>query len=195
MAPSRALPKESVLSKTSPPPPSPGGSAKEGLEIDQREFRQTMSQFCTGVVIATGAPGGVPAGFAAQSFVSVSLDPPLIALSPAKTSSSWPKLRDAGAFCINVLGADQEALCNGFAKPGGDKFADLTWRAGNNGAPRLEGMIAYVECQLQQEVDAGDHTIAIARVTDIERADTARAPLLFFRGGYGEFLPFTESPS
>ena len=180
------------MSKTPPTPTSPPGSAQEEPEFDQREFRQTMSQFCTGVVIATGAPGGVPAGFAAQSFVSVSLDPPLIALSPAKTSSSWPKLRDAGAFCINVLGADQEAICAGFARPGGDKFANLTWQAGNNGAPRLAGMIAYVECELQQEVDAGDHTIAIARVTAMESVDTARAPLLFFRGGYGEFLPFVE---
>ena len=160
------------------------------MAIDRDEFRATMGQFCTGVVIATGAPDGVPAGFAAQSFVSLSLEPPLIALSPAKTSSSWPKLRAAGSFCINVLGADQQALCSHFARSGGDKFTVLDWRAGTNGAPRLDGVIAYIECELHEEVDAGDHTIAIGRVTHIERSADAKRPLLFFQGGYGEFAAF-----
>lgn len=158
--------------------------------FDQKDFRTTMGQFCTGVVIATGAPDGVPAGFAAQSFVSLSLDPPLIAICPAKTSTSWPKLREAGAFCVNMLHASQVDVCNNFAKSGGDKFSDLAWRPGTTGAPVLADALAWVECTLENEIEAGDHTIAIGRVQAYERLDEAAGPLLFFRGKYGEFDAF-----
>ena len=96
-------------------------------EFDPRAFRNTLGQFCTGVVIATGCVDGEPAGFAAQSFSAVSLDPPLVLLCPAKTSTSWPKLRDSGSFCINILSAGQKAVCDVFAQSGIDKFAALSW--------------------------------------------------------------------
>jgi flavin reductase (DIM6/NTAB) family NADH-FMN oxidoreductase RutF len=156
-------------------------------EIDSKLFRQTLGQFCSGVVIATGCLDGEPAGFAAQSFSSLSLDPPLVALFPGKHSSSWPKLRDSGSFCINILGHDQRALCEQFAKSGIDKFAGLDWRTGATGSPILEGVLAYVDCELEAEHEGGDHTIAVGRVRElaVERADGA--PLLFFRGAYGTF--------
>jgi flavin reductase (DIM6/NTAB) family NADH-FMN oxidoreductase RutF len=156
-------------------------------EIDGRRFRSTLSQFCSGVVIATGTLRGAPAGFAAQSFSSLSLDPPLIALFPAKTSTSWPKLRDSGSFCINILGAQQKAVCDLFAKTGIDKFAELAWRPGVTGSPVLEGVLAYIDCDLEAEHDAGDHAIAIGRVRDLEILEPDGAPLLFFRGRYGQF--------
>ena len=155
--------------------------------FDSAVFRATMSQFCTGVVIATGARQGEPAGFAAQSFVSLSMDPPLVALCPGKQSSSWPRIRDSGAFCINILGADQQDVCATFARSGGDKFAELEWRAGVTGSPILTGVIAYVDCDLEAEHDGGDHTIAIGRVRDLAIVDEQRGPLLFFRGRYGDF--------
>lgn len=155
--------------------------------FDQKDFRATMGQFCTGVVIATGAPNGVPAGFAAQSFVSLSLDPPLIAICPGKGSTSWPKIRDSGAFCVNMLRANQVDLCNHFAQSGGDKFADLEWLPGVTGAPVLADALAVVECTLENEVEAGDHTIAIGRVMAFSRVDEDAGPLLFFRGKYGQF--------
>ncbi|MCC5871374.1 MAG: flavin reductase family protein [Gammaproteobacteria bacterium] len=157
-------------------------------EFDGAVFRATMSQFCTGVVIATGAKDGEPAGFAAQSFVSLSMDPPLVALCPGKQSSSWPRIRDSGAFCINILGADQQDVCATFARSGIDKFAEVPWHAGVSGSPILTGVIAYVDCELQAEHDAGDHTIAIGRVRDLAIVDDQRGPLLFFRGRYGDFL-------
>jgi len=157
--------------------------------FNQTDYRATMGEFCTGVVIVTGIWEGEPAGFAVQSFVSLSLEPPLIALCPAKTSTSWPKLRAAGHFCINMLDAQQEALCSRFARSGGDKFADLAWRAGVSGAPILDGVLAYVDCELHDEVEAGDHTIAIGQVLDFQRAAGDSGPLLFFRGTYGEFSP------
>ena len=81
-------------------------------EIDSQLFRSTMGQFCTGVVVASACLEGEAVGFAAQSFVSLSMDPPLVALCPAKTSTSWPKIRDSGSFCINILAADQKAVCD-----------------------------------------------------------------------------------
>jgi len=156
-------------------------------EIDGRRFRTTLGQFCSGVVIATGSLRGAPAGFAAQSFASLSLDPPLIALCPAKTSTSWPKLRDSGSFCINILAADQKPICDLFAKSGIDKFAELRWRSGRTGSPVLEGILAYLDCDLEAEHDAGDHTIAVGRVRDLDILRPDAAPLLFLRGAYGQF--------
>jgi flavin reductase (DIM6/NTAB) family NADH-FMN oxidoreductase RutF len=154
---------------------------------DSRTFRNTMGQFSTGVVIATGTLRGEPAGFAAQSFVSLSLDPPLIALCPGKSSTSWPKLRDAGRFCINVLAADQKAVCDIMAKSGIDKFASIAWRTGKTGSPILDGVIAWIDCELEAEHDAGDHTIAVGRVVDLGVDAAEKAPLLFFQGRYGSF--------
>ena len=150
-----------------------------------REFRDTMGQFCTGVVIVTGASDGGMAGFAAQSFVSLSLEPPLIAVCPGKSSTSWPRIRATGRFCVNVLGEDQQAVSDVFARSG--EVADIGWRPGASGAPILDGVLAYVDCALEAEHDAGDHTIAVGRVLDIEVLDGERGPLLFFRGAYGHF--------
>lgn len=151
------------------------------------DFRATLGQFCSGVVVATGLLDGVPAGFAAQSFSSLSLDPPLVALFPGKQSSSWPKLRDSGSFCINVLGAHQQAVCEMFAQSGADKFAGHDWHSGVTGSPILSGVLAYIDCELEVEHDAGDHTIAVGRVRDLAVVEPDAQPLLFFRGGYGSF--------
>ena len=159
-------------------------------EIDSQLFRNTMGQFSTGVVVATACLDDVPAGFAAQSFVSLSLDPPLVALCPAKTSTSWPKIRDSGSFCINMLASDQQPVCDAFARSGGDKFEGLAWTAGVTGSPVLDGILAYVDCTLEAEHDAGDHTIAIGRVQKLEVVGSG-TPLLFYRGGYGTFEPLT----
>ncbi len=155
--------------------------------IDPARFRNTMGQFCSGVVVATGQDEDGPTGFAAQSFVSLSMEPPLVALCPARTSSTWPRLRSSGSFCINVLGADQQDVCARFAQSGGDKFGSLDWRAGQTGSPILEDVIAWIDCDLEQEFDAGDHTIAVGRVRDLAVVDPEAAPLLFFRGQYGRF--------
>lgn len=159
-------------------------------EVDQRMLRDTLGRFCTGVVLATGVSEGRPCGFAAQSFVSLSLDPPLVALCPARTSKSWPLLRASGSFCINVLGAHQKALCDAFARSGGDKFAGVDWHAGATGSPIIDGVLAWVDCELEAEHEAGDHTIAVGRVRDLRIMDPEGDPLLFFGGRYGGFAGF-----
>jgi len=163
-------------------------SASHSGTFDGRVFRNTLGQFCTGVVIAAGCSEGELKGFAAQSFTSLSLEPPLVAVCPAKTSTSWPKLRATGSFCINVLAADQKAVCDAFAKPG--MAAQIGWRPGVTGAPVLDGVLAYIDCDLETEHDAGDHVIAVGRVRDIAILDGEKSPLLFFRGSYGSFQPF-----
>ena len=156
-------------------------------DFDQREFRNVLGNFCTGVVVATGCLEGLPAGFAAQSFVSLSLQPPLIALCPAKSSTSWPKLRASGSFCVNVLAVDQRRISDAMAQPGGDAFEEFDWQPSGTGSPVLDGVIAYIDCELVDEHEAGDHTIAVGQVRDFRVLAGEKPPLLFFQGSYGSF--------
>lgn len=156
------------------------------LALDPAELRSVLGHFCTGVTVITAHDGDRPHGFACQSFVSLSLDPPYVSFSPARTSTSWPRLRDAGDLCINVLAHDQGELCRGFSVSGADKFADVDWAPGLNGAPAVQGVIARIEASVELEHDAGDHTIVIARVTRLEALRDER-PLLFYKGKFGSF--------
>ena len=149
-------------------------------------MRDVLGNFATGVVVVTAlAADDTPLGFTCQSFVSLSLDPPLVSFAPARTSTTWPRIREAGAFCVNVLAAHHTAVSDGFARSGSgvDKFAGVDWCPAPSGAPVLEGVIAWVDCTLWAEHDGGDHTIAVGRVHDLG-ADAARLPLLFYRGSY-----------
>jgi flavin reductase (DIM6/NTAB) family NADH-FMN oxidoreductase RutF len=136
-------------------------------------------------VITASTPSG-PVGMAVSSFTSVSLEPPLVAFLPDKSSTSWPKIRDAGAFCVNILSAGQEELCAQFARKGADKFAGIAWQSASSGAPIIEGGMAWIDCELTQTFESGDHYIAIGRVLQLEAVDYG-VPLVFFQGGYGHF--------
>jgi flavin reductase (DIM6/NTAB) family NADH-FMN oxidoreductase RutF len=151
-------------------------------------FRRVLGHFPTGVVIVTAISDGRPAGLSVGSFTSVSLDPPLVAVLPSKTSTSWPRIATAGSFCINILSHSQEALCRSFAVSGADKFAGVGWHEAPSGAPILDGTLAWIDCDLEQSVEAGDHYIVLGRVRalEVEQLEVA-APLIFFQGGYGTF--------
>ncbi len=103
--------------------------SEHGVEPGTSEFRRVMGHFCTGIVIVTAQIDGQPMGLTCQSFVSVSLDPPLVSFCPGHSSTSWPTMRETGKFCVNVLAADQQLLCEKFAASGGDKFKDVSWAA------------------------------------------------------------------
>ncbi|MFZ3469625.1 flavin reductase family protein [Streptomyces sp. 4.24] len=157
------------------------------------DMQSVLSSFCTGVAVITAREaGGRPVGMAVQSFSSVSLDPPLVCFCPARTSTTWPGIQAAGAFAVNILAADQRDLCRRFAVTGGDKFAGVAWRAGGNGAPLLDGVLASVACDLEAVLDGGDHAIALGRVTALA-AHREGAPLLYFRRSYGR-LPAAAPP-
>lgn len=162
--------------------------APEIHRIDPAEFRHVLGHFATGVVAVTAVdPGtGRPTGLAANSFTSVSLDPPLVAFCVAHTSSTWPQIRVAGTFAVNVLAAEQEHVCRQLAVKGGDKFAGLSWEPSPGGAPMLNESVAWLEADIAAEHPAGDHTIVVANVRHLLAA--SRAPLLFFRGSYS-WLP------
>ena len=155
--------------------------------FDEAQFRQVLGHFCTGITVITAMEGDEPVGFTAQSFTSVSLDPPLVSVCPAKSSTTWPRVRAAGAFCVNILGGEQEAVSRAFAIRDGDKFHGLGWAPSSaTGSPVLDGVLGWVDCTLEVEHEAGDHLIAVARVVDLGISDEGR-PLLFYRGGYGRF--------
>jgi flavin reductase (DIM6/NTAB) family NADH-FMN oxidoreductase RutF len=140
-----------------------------------------LSHFATGVVVICGHDGARPLGFTCQSLVSVSLDPPYISFCPAKTSRTWPRLRAVGDICVNILAHHQRKICWQFATSGGDKFTGIDWAYTANGAPAIDGALAHIEAAVESEHDAGDHTIVLARITDL-RAYEAGHPLLFYRG-------------
>lgn len=156
---------------------------------DATRLKSVLGRFCTGVTVISALRDGEPVGFTCQSFSALSLDPPYVCFCPGKTSTTWPRIRGVGEFCVNILAADQEDLCLAFAKSGSDKFAGVRWTTSPNGSPLLAGAMAWIDCSLEREVDGGDHTIAIARVTDLS-ADRDAPPLLFYRSTFGRM----ESP-
>ena len=149
-----------------------------------QEMRRVLGSFATGVTVVTGTAGGLPVGFACQSFASVSLDPPLVLFCPAHTSRSWPLIRESGSFCVNVLADDQEDLCARFATTGADKFADLAWHQTPWG-PSLDGVLSTVMCEIQDVHAAGDHDIVVGRVRELVLHRDDAAPLVFYRGTFG----------
>ncbi|GAA1249003.1 flavin reductase family protein [Prauserella halophila] len=145
-------------------------------------MRNVLGSFCSGVVVITSTDGD-PVGLTCQSFASLSLDPPLVTFAPARSSRSWPRIRDVGSFCVNILASDQRFISDQFARSGSDKFSGVSWSPSPGGAPLLRGVIAWIDCTLWSEYDGGDHTIAVGSVRDLETYPH-RDPLLFHRGGY-----------
>ncbi|WP_455834185.1 flavin reductase [Pseudarthrobacter siccitolerans] len=158
--------------------------------ITQRNFRDVLGNYPTGVAVVTAmGNGGEPIGMAVGSFTSVSLDPPLVAFLPDRGSSTFPAIREAGSFCVNVLAGGQEDVSRRFASRGADRFEGTKWRpAQETGSPVLEDAVAWIDCEIEDIHDAGDHQIVIGRVLDLD-VQTPTLPLVFFQGGYGTFAP------
>jgi 3-hydroxy-9,10-secoandrosta-1,3,5(10)-triene-9,17-dione monooxygenase reductase component len=152
--------------------------------VDPQVLREVMGHFASGVTVVTALTADGPAGFTCQSFSSLSLDPPLVAFAPARTSLTWPALRAIGRFCVNVLAEGQDDVSQNFARSGADKFAGVRWSPSAHGSPVLDDVVAWIDGELWAEYDGGDHSIVVARVLDLG-ADPDRRPLLFHRGTYG----------
>lgn len=152
--------------------------------FDASTLRSVLGSFATGVVVVTTMDAGAqPVGVTANSFSSVSLDPPLVSWCLRRDSYSLAAFRSAGCFVINVLGADHASLCRCFALAGADKWHGVAFGRGELGCPVLEDSIATLECRLAAEHEAGDHVILIGEV-GVARAVDGRHPLIFYRGGY-----------
>jgi flavin reductase (DIM6/NTAB) family NADH-FMN oxidoreductase RutF len=154
------------------------------MALDPRELRNTLGNFTTGVCLVTALDGDRQAqALTVNSFSSVSLDPPLVLWSLQNNSEVFDVFATPEHYAINVLSAEQEALSVRYAQPGAHLLEPAHFTAGENGAPVIGGALAHFECELAATHEGGDHTIIVGRVTRFA-ADTTRAPLVFYRGGY-----------
>lgn len=152
-------------------------------------FRQVLGRYPTGVaLISSMEEDGTPIGMVVGTFTSVSLDPPLVAFLPAKTSTSWPRIQATGVFAVNVLGASQEDICRAFSSKTGSKYERVVWHPSESGTPFLDKAVARLDCTIENVMDAGDHEIVLGRVKTMDVA-SMDLPLLFLQGGYGGFTP------
>ena len=142
-----------------------------------------MGHFATGVtVITTKDQDGNPNGLTANAFMSLSLDPPLVLIGVDKGAQCYACFNLQNGFTVNFLSEDQEEVSRRFATKGIDKFAGLQWHAGENGAAILDAALGYVECNITQCYDGGDHTIVVGEI--VNGNATGERPLLFFKGKY-----------
>lgn len=168
----------------------PAGMSPPDISLDSATFRTVLGHFPTGVTVVTALGPEGPAGLAVGSFASVSLEPPLVMFCPGNQSASWPVIRESGAFCANVLSDRQRDICNTFAGKSDDKFAGLSWTAKATGSPVLAEAQAWIDCEIAEAVEAGDHWVVLGAVRALE-ADSEKTPLLFYKGGYGVYQPFS----
>jgi len=162
-------------------------SGSSSTAFAPQEFRRALGNFATGVTIVTASAADRTAGVTANSFNSVSLDPPLILWSLAKHSGSYAVFEAASHFAVNVLAEDQLALSNQFARPSTQRFAGVAHHAGLGGCLLLEGASANFQCETFQILEGGDHWILIGKVVAFE--DHGRSPLLYHQGSYATVLP------
>ncbi len=152
-------------------------------DIDPRALRNAFGAFMTGVtVVTTHDAEGNPLGFTANSFTSVSLDPPLVLVCLANSSSNYEAFNDASGFAVNILAEDQKDVSNTFARPVEDRFAAVDWQKGPNGAPVFKGVSAWFDCSMFNRVEAGDHLILIGKVEAFE--NNTHPGLGYARGAY-----------
>src|SRR4051794_38819531 len=157
--------------------------------FDSARFRHVLGHFPTGVTVISAMRDGEPVGVTIGSFTSVSLDPPLVGFLPGKSSTTWPDIEQAGSFCVNVLADGQGDMCWSFAREFEGKFVGLSWKpAPSTGSPILDGVVAWIDCDIEEVVEAGDHWFVLGRVLALDVADEVAAPLLFFKGKLGSFV-------
>lgn len=152
-------------------------------EIDKRALRNAFGTFMTGVtVVTTFDKQGTPIGFTANSFTSVSLDPPLVLVCLANTSSNYDTFVASKRFAINILSEAQIDISNTFARPVDDRFEHIDWHAGPDGSPVLAGVSAWFDCDTHETVEAGDHVILIGCIKAFD--STTNPGLGYARGAY-----------
>jgi flavin reductase (DIM6/NTAB) family NADH-FMN oxidoreductase RutF len=153
-------------------------------ETDAIAFRNALGMYATGVTVITTITAEGPMGITANSFASVSLDPPLVLWSPARNSRRFEHFANTERFAIHVLGADQRHIGDGFTRSK-TAFEGFSWHANHAGVPIIDDTLACFECNFEAAHDAGDHTIILGRVTKTHHRPGA--PLVFHGGAYGEF--------
>ena len=155
------------------------------MSIGPRDFRDTVGCFATGItIITTIEADGSPIGLTANSFTSLSLDPPMVLFCLDHNVASFDAFKTDGHFAVNVLSTEQKDLSNRFAKSGAEKWDGVTFDTWDTGSPILPGCVASMECKVSSISEGGDHVIVIGEVLRMERAPADVMPLLYFRGRY-----------
>jgi flavin reductase (DIM6/NTAB) family NADH-FMN oxidoreductase RutF len=158
---------------------------------DPRLFRDTMGRFATGVTVLTFTVGGEVRGMTANSFTSLSLDPPLLLVCIGKDVSTYAIWEQAKSFVVNILASDQKAVSDVFARHGAPPVPEsgVAYHLGALGLPVLDGTLAHAECRISERIDGGDHTIVVGRAVSISIDRPDDQPLLFFSGKYRTLAP------
>ena len=155
------------------------------MSIEPRDFRDTVGCFATGItIITTIEADGTPIGLTANSFASLSLDPPMVLFCLDYKVASFDAFQAGGNFAVNILSTTQQDLSNRFAKSGSEKWDGVTFDTWDTGSPILPDCLANMECKVSSINEGGDHVIVIGRVVRMERAQSDVMPLLYYRGGY-----------
>lgn len=153
--------------------------------IEPLRFREALGHYASGITVITSHIDGDPIGFTCQSFYSVSMNPPLVSFSVMNTSTSYPKIRQAGRFVVNILSGEQVKISNQFARRGTDKWQGVEWQESPLGNPIIVGSLHWLDCEIHAEHSAGDHLIVIGEVKALNLQETAATqPLLYFKGQY-----------
>ena len=153
--------------------------------IEPLRFREALGHYASGITVVTTHIDGEPIGFTCQSFHSVSMSPPLVSFSVMSNSASYPKIRQAGRFAVNILSDGQVEVSNQFARRGTDKWLGIDWQESPLGNPLIAGSLHWIDCEIHAEYAAGDHGIVIGEVKALDLQDaTATQPLLYFKGQY-----------
>lgn len=161
--------------------------------IEPLSFREALGHYASGITVITSHVDGEPIGFTCQSFYSVSVSPPLVSFSVMSSSASYPRIRQAGRFAVNILSGEQVTISNQFARRGTDKWHGVEWQASPLGNPLLGGSLHWLDCEIHAEYAAGDHLIVIGEVKALNLQETAATqPLLYFKGQYCNLATHTE---
>ncbi|UVK85037.1 flavin reductase family protein [Pseudomonas sichuanensis] len=153
--------------------------------IEPSRFREALGHYASGITVITSLIDGEPLGFTCQSFYSVSMSPPLVSFSVMASSASYPGMRQAGRFAVNILSGEQVGISNQFARKGTNKWHGVQWQASPLGNPVIAGSLHWLDCQIHAEHAAGDHLIVIGEVKALKLHEASAAqPLLFFKGNY-----------
>jgi flavin reductase (DIM6/NTAB) family NADH-FMN oxidoreductase RutF len=153
--------------------------------IEPLSFREALGHYASGITVITSHIEGEPIGFTCQSFYSVSMSPPLVSFSVMSSSASFPKIRQAGRFAVNILSNEQIQISNQFARRGTDKWHGVEWQESPLGNPIIDGSLHWLDCEIYAEHAAGDHMIVIGEVKALNVKEACAAqPLLYFKGQY-----------
>jgi 3-hydroxy-9,10-secoandrosta-1,3,5(10)-triene-9,17-dione monooxygenase reductase component len=154
------------------------------IQHSDEHFRSVLGHFASGVAVVTAISDGTPVGMTIQSFCSLSLDPPLILLCPARTSTSWPRIDAVGDLCVNLLKEGDEYLARKLAESGTAKFDEVAWSPSElTGSPILDGNLAWIDCRISQTYSGGDHMIVVCEVLALSARTNVR-PLIFFQSTF-----------